>query len=198
MIIAVTGCIGSGKSLVSQTLAKLANAEICDTDVVCRQALEKDEPGWQGVVKTWGDQYLNEDRTINRPLLRSAIFNDEETREKLEEILHPVVRVHVRDRIAQANKSQQNLIVEVPLLFETGWQGDFDVTITVYADARTCIERVVRRDKVSSEQVEKAIASQMDIEIKKTLADHVIDNAGTQRNTVEQVGVLFSTLAQSF
>ncbi len=197
MIIAITGTIGSGKSLVSAILAKLANAVICDTDVLCRELLEKDNPGWQGVVQKWGDRYLNDDGSINKPLLREAIFENELTRKDLEDILHPHVRSRVQARISQARKDQNWLLVEIPLLFETGWQEDFDCVITVFANQTVSLERVVQRDGVSPEQVIKTIASQMDIEMKKKLADYVIDNSEAQEKTARQVEALFAALQEN-
>lgn len=197
MIIAITGTIGSGKSLVSSLLAKLANAEICDTDALCRELLEKDNLGWQGVVQRWGDHYLKNDGTINKPLLREAIFENELTRKELEDILHPHVRALVQSSVSQARKHHRWLIVEIPLLFETGWQEDFDCVITVFAKQSVSLERVVKRDGVTPEQVAKTIASQMDIDKKKSLADYVIDNSEAQEKTIQQVETLYAALREN-
>ncbi len=197
MIIAITGGIGSGKSSVSRVLAALANAEVCDTDIFCKNQLEKNRSGWLGVVKKWGNLYLNDDGAISRPLLREAIFVDEQKRVELEEILHPLVKNHIKERISKAKRNQKWLLVEIPLLFETGWQNDFDYVITVFAESADCIERVEQRDGVSREQVIRIIASQMDIEEKKRLADYVIDNSGTPSETKSQVEDLFSKLQEN-
>lgn len=197
MVLAVTGVIGSGKSSVARELAHLMGAEYCDTDEVCRDLLGKENKGWQGVIDTWQNAFLDDEKELDRIKLREAIFNNDEIRKKLEAILHPLVREHVVTLIEGCKTSEKHLVVEVPLVFEVGWQGDFDSVITVYADRAICLQRIMDRDGVSLSQAEKSLAAQMDIKEKVKRADYVIDNSGSMENTRIQIGGLFDTLFKS-
>lgn len=167
MNIAVTGSIGSGKSLVAKQLVSLLGAVHCDTDEICRQLMQKGEAGWEKSIEKWGRRFLDRDGSIDRKALRRAVFNDEKVRRDLEAILHPLARQHVERLKSTVVREQKDLVVEVPLLFETGWQDDFDRVITVAADPETCLHRVMKRDDVDMEQALKALAAQMSIEEKK-------------------------------
>ena len=192
--LAVTGCIGSGKSTVTRELAVLSGGIVCDTDAVCRELLQKGCEGWKGVQSTWGSYYFSADGTIDRQKLREAIFTDAHVRTQLENILHPLVRHHVIRKSQEIIASGGLLIVEVPLLFEVGWQKDFSCTITVFADREICIKRVMSRDGVTREQVVKALDAQMDIKEKIRLSDFSIDNSGDKDDTVSRVAALFENL----
>jgi dephospho-CoA kinase len=190
LIIAITGNVGSGKSMVASYLAEISGAMHCDTDRVCRDLLEKDKPGWIEVKKVWGNHFLNNDGSIDRKRLRTAVFEDTTTRRELENILHPLVQDYVIDLIDSCRNSQTLLIVEVPLLFEVGWQHRFDFVVTVIAEQRDVVERVVLRDTVSPSHVEKILNSQMDLADKAQCSDFVIDNSGSIENTYAQVDLL--------
>lgn len=194
MIIAVTGVIGSGKSYVAAELAKALAADRCDTDEVCRDLLRCGEQGWQGVVDKWAGLFLDESGSIDTVKLRQAIFDEPKIRKSLEKILHPLVRIHVEELQKKSIRSGRDLIVEVPLLFEVGWQGDFDVVVTVSAPRDICLERVVKRDGVSVEQALKSLEAQMDVEEKARRADYVVDNGQKQEDTLENVWELATVL----
>lgn len=187
MNIAVTGTIGAGKSFVAVNLAKTLECIHCDSDEVCRRLLLKGEAGWQEVKKKWGKRYLHKDESINREALRKAIFNNSNLREDLENILHPLVRQHVDSLREVAERTGEDLVVEIPLLFESGWQDDFDCVINVFVEPEVCLARVTERDSTSIEEVRKIINVQMDGREKSRLADYVIDNSGEKSKTFDQI-----------
>ena len=190
MIVAITGNVGSGKSVVARYLVDLTGAMHCDTDLVCRNLLEKDQPGWIEVISQWGKRFLTQDGDIDKKRLRTAVFEDDMIRHELEGILHPLVHEDVTNLIARCRSERKLLIVEVPLLFEVGWQQDFDYVVTVSAEQREAVERVVTRDNVSAEHVEKILNTQMNITDKAQCSDFVIDNSGSLENTYAQVDLL--------
>lgn len=190
MIVAITGNVGSGKSLVARYLTAQIGAMHCDTDLVCRNLLEKDQPGWIELKKQWGKRFFNQDDSIDRKSLRSAVFENEAIRRKLENILHPLVYNHVVNLIQLCRSEKKLLIVEVPLLFEAGWQHDFDYVVTVSVGQEDAVERVATRDEVSAEQVKKILNTQMNITDKAQCSDFVIDNSGSLENTYAQVDLL--------
>lgn len=197
MIIAITGNIGSGKSVVAKHLARMSGALYSDTDAVCRDLLQKGQPGWSEAMKRLGKEFFKDDGTIDRSRLRTAVFEDDNLRAELEDILHPLVRDHVNNLIYSIKDTNQPLVVEVPLLFEVGWQSDFDYVITVSAPAERAIERVVERDEVSASEVEKVMSTQLDLEKKAQYSDFVIDNSGELDKTLAQIEFVMDKLSLS-
>ena len=186
MMIGITGTIGSGKSFVASLLGEMLQAPVHSSDEICRRLLERGEAGYQQVIFKWGNDYLDDSGEIDRVQLRQAVFDEPMVRNALEAILHPLVR---RELIDARDGSAPGVvqIAEVPLLFESGWQHDFDYIICVIADADIGLRRVVERDSVKPEEVEKIFAVQMESNLKQERSDRVIDNSGTKAETVAQV-----------
>jgi dephospho-CoA kinase len=187
MKLALTGGIGCGKSSVAQYFHSLCGGILTDADQVCADLLQKDEAGWVGVQKSLGKRFIGKNGEIDRPLLRETIFSDKAIRQQLEKILHPLVRKRFK-RCGEASRQRgEILIFEVPLLFEVGWQEDFDHIVTVYADRRIVIERICRRDLVSREHAMSIVQAQMPLKDKIDLSDSVIDNSGYWGDTCLQL-----------
>lgn len=190
MKIAITGTVGSGKSRVAAMLSAVIQVQSLDTDQVCRDLLQRGNQGWSELQLRWGEKFFDSEGNLDRTLLRDAVFSEETIRLELEEILHPMVR----DAIDSYNDNEYNhcgnLLVEVPLLFEKGWETDFDYTISVYASVQCCIARTTIRDNVPHNQAESILALQLSPEEKATRADTVIDNSGLWAATVLQVSCL--------
>jgi dephospho-CoA kinase len=192
--IGVTGGIGAGKSTISHILANSLGAFHIDSDEICRQQLQ---PGTQGFVRfteVFGSRFFRDNGTIDRDKLRKAVFNDRQSKNDLEAILHPLVRMRIEELAGHCALSKTDLVVEVPLLFETGWQGDFDTTVTVKASRAVCLDRVFSRDGLNHQEVSKIIDSQLSPEKKVSMADHLVDNSGTIVSTVQQIRLLTVTL----
>lgn len=190
MIVALTGGIGAGKSSVAEQIAKQCRGDYFNIDEYCRWLLEKGNPGWRGVVKQWGQHFLGQNGEIDRVLLRQEIFADDITRKQLEQIVHPLARSHVLEIKRNYMDKWSLLVVEVPLLFEVGWTEDFDVIVTVIADEVVCLERIVMRDKVSKEDAQKIIDTQMPMEEKAGLSDFVVNNSANWDDTMAQIAQL--------
>ena len=193
MLVAVTGGIGSGKSIVARLLGEVLAAPVYGSDEICRQLLEKDQAGYVAFVKHFGDQFLTDSEDIDRALLRVAVFKESKVREQLEAILHPLVRL----RFQQVRKESGDgtiQIAEVPLLFECGWESGFDRIICVVSDRETAVRRVVERDKVGRAEVERIMEIQMDPEIKARQSDWIIDNSNDLVDTRKQVEALAELL----
>jgi dephospho-CoA kinase len=188
--IALTGGIGSGKSSIAAILASALQVTTISADSICRDLMQPDAEGWRGIIAQWGEQYLNSDRTINRGLLRETVFQDSRMRSQLEAILHPLIRISVKERMDIADKSGESLVVEVPLLFEVAWQDDFDCTVAVYAPESVCLRRVMGRDAISEELALKIVHAQIAPEKKAEMAEYVIDNSSLWVQAVQQVGRL--------
>lgn len=196
MNIALTGGIGSGKSSIAAILASALQVATVSADSVCRDLMQTGAEGWHGIIALWGERYLNSDRTINRSLLREAVFQDSRMRSQLESVLHPLIRISVKERMDIAEKSGEDLVVEVPLLFEVSWQDDFDCTVAVYAPVPICLQRIMSRDSISEELAQKIMHAQMSPERKAEMAGYVIDNSSLWAQSVQQVARLARLLRE--
>jgi dephospho-CoA kinase len=192
--IGLTGSIGTGKSRVAE-LFRANGAQVVDADEAGRFLLEPGKKGWRALKSVFGNRFFKDDLTVDRQKFRSAIFADPTLREEVDSLLHPLIREEIC-HICQwkAESGRRLTVVEIPLLYETGWQGDFDLVVVVAADDETCLSRIMARDGVSRPEAEQALAAQMSIKEKVALADHVIDNNGAWSDTVTQFDELISKL----
>jgi len=192
-VIALTGGIGSGKSLVANYFFSLG-AEVIDADQLARQAIERGSEGFDEVLATFGDGILK-DGDIDRKALGEIVFADPEKRKLLEGIIHP----RVQQALADARKSlaeDQILIYEIPLLVETNAAAKFDLVITVEAPLDARIERLKKRGLLQSE-IEKRIANQATPEARKSVANIVIENSGNEEDLLRKVEAIWEDLNAS-
>lgn len=170
-------------------LAGMLNCAHIDADEICRQLLEPHAEGWQEFNRVFGSKYLGEDGSINRLFLRRDLFTDKHFREKVNNIIHPLVKKEIMARMEDIVGSEENsrVLAEVPLLYEVGWENLFDTVVVVYADYETCLNRLVERDGIERSTASKELESQMDLSEKVLCADHVIDNSGMLADTGNQV-----------
>lgn len=175
-LIGITGGIGSGKSEVSKYLKSLGYPLI-DADLVSREVVEPGEIGLFRIVESFGEGVLNPDRSLNRGKLGEIIFNNDILRNQLNEILHPQIRLRIKQHL-ECYREEPFVFLDVPLLFETDKKSNYDEVILVYAPEAVCLERIVSRDKITPDLALKKIKAQMSIELKRAMSDYVIDNNG--------------------
>ncbi len=187
MNIGVTGGMGAGKSMVARALAEQLDAMSASADSICRDLLAVGKPGYLQMREDFSANFFFADGLINRPFLRKVIFSDKAQRAKLDDILHPLVRKELLELREVAQAKGMDLVAEVPLLFEKGWQGDFDATLVVFADDEICVNRIMRRDHVSREDAQTSISTQMSLAEKCKLGDWVIDNSGSFAVTLKLI-----------
>jgi len=193
-VIGLTGTIGSGKSRVARYLCEKGGFVPLDADQECRELLAPGALGWKGLHRLLGDEYFLAGGLLDRPKLRRAIFENPQLKRKVEHLLHPLVRSRIREKVEEIVASGGSVLVEVPLLFEAGWQEDFDLVVAVFADRETCIARLMNRDRINREEAEAALASQMDGREKARSADMEIDNSGTWEETVRRLDHILERL----
>lgn len=187
--IGITGGIASGKSLVADILSKMLDCTRIDADAICRGLLEPQAAGWRELSGIFGGKYITESGQIDRKMLRKDLFVDKELRRKVNRIIHPLAQKEISalmERIISSD-SRSRVLVEVPLLFEAGWENLFDTIIVVTADDETRIARLMARDEADRETAVKEMSSQLPMSEKLERADHVIDNSGTLAATAKQV-----------
>ncbi|MDR3561724.1 MAG: dephospho-CoA kinase [Negativicutes bacterium] len=186
-IIGLTGGIASGKSTVASLLEKLG-ACIVDADKLAWEAVKPGQPAWQEIVDWLGPDALLPDGSINRQWLADKVFSDRQARAKLEGFIHPRVRAGVCEAVAAAHiRGEVAVVLDIPLLFETGWTEAIDETWVVKVDAAIQLTRLMGRNGFSRQEAETRINSQMSLEKKALLADVVIDNSKDFESTKKQV-----------
>jgi dephospho-CoA kinase len=196
--IAVTGSAGSGKSLVCKRLKELGLVTL-DCDRIARQVVEPGEPGLKDIVQLLGRDLLSDKGGLDRPRLRNLIINDPDIRKKVEDLLHPRILEQMMLQIKAADYTDIKAVaVEVPLLFESGMDQFFDITIAVMARDQDLVQRISRRDRVKETDAQKMLGLQMSQEEKTARADHVIFNLGTSAELFESVDILFHKIQKEF
>ena len=185
MVIAgLTGGIASGKSTVSAFLED-AGAIIVDADKIARNVAQKGQPAWQEIVSTFGQKILLPDGEINRILLGDIIFNDPAKKQILNRIVHPEVISETATRLAQIeiNQPRAVVILDVPLLIESGMDTGLSDIIVVYVPESVQIQRLMIRDAQTQAQAPARIGSQMPIEEKKQRATIINDKSCSREDT---------------
>jgi dephospho-CoA kinase len=177
VMIGLTGGIGAGKSAVAARLAA-HGAIIIDSDRLAREAVAKGSPGLAKVVEEFGQEILDEDGALDRTALARRIFDDDDARKRLEQIIHPYVRQRSAEIVAAAPEGTV-LVNDVPLLVETGMAALFDKVIVVLAAEATRVDRLVRLRGMSAEDAQARIAKQATDEQRRAVADIVIVNDGS-------------------
>ncbi|MBU0674794.1 MAG: dephospho-CoA kinase [Proteobacteria bacterium] len=185
--IGLTGGIASGKSTIAEHF-RAAGVPVIDADQIARQLLEPDQDGWRALANAFGARFFNSDGSVNRSRLRKAIFHDDGIRATVNRLIHPLVRRMIHQQIDLLSDSASGLVVvEVPLLYEARWQGDFSKVVVVFVEKEVQIMRLVKRDGISVNEAEKVLAAQFDLKDKVAQADYVIDNSGLWEETLLQV-----------
>lgn len=185
--IGLTGGIGTGKSTVSLMLRE-KGFSIIDADIVAREVLEIYPQILQQVKISFGDNFFDESGRLKRKEFGNFIFSKEERKKDYENIIMPFITSEIFNRIAQLKKEKKEVcFLDAPTLIENGLHVEMDVNILVWADLKTQIDRVKRRDNLPQEQVINRINSQMSLDSKKKVVDYVIDNSGVIEKTKEQL-----------
>ena len=170
--VALTGGIGSGKSLVGEILEELG-ALVIDSDQLAREVIERGSPGYEEVVTAFGDSILSEGQ-IDRSKLAAVVFKESDLRKKLESIIHPLVR-EAAEKLARKLPSGAILINQIPLLVESDGAKRFDYVVTVSADEEIRKERLRLRGLKDYEITQRMAAQVSDSEREK-IANYIIRN----------------------
>jgi len=192
LLVGLTGGIGSGKSTVSRMLAA-RGAVVIDADVLARRAVEPGTSGLDAVVARFGDGVLGPDGSLDRHALASIVFADDVARDDLEAIVHPAVRRAIAEAVAAHAHTDDVVVVDSPLLIETGAHEGFPVVVVVAASADARVARLVERGMAEAD-VRARMAAQMPLDEKMAVADEVVDNDGTEIDLEERVERLWSEL----
>ena len=177
-VIGLTGGTGSGKSVVSKSLAA-AGSVIVDADKIAHDIILKGEPAYEEIIEYYGTGILGEDGEIIRKKLGEIVFNDKEKLAFLNRCTHKYITMEVKRQIAAAKEegTAKAIIVDAPLLLEAGLETVCDLVWVVYADPEVRAQRVMARDGITYELAKARISNQKSWEEYKAAASTVIDNS---------------------
>ena len=193
LLVALTGGIGAGKSLVAGYFADLG-ARVVDADQLSRVAIERGSKGFDAVVAEFGDEILRSG-DIDRRALGEKVFNNANARAKLEAIIHPLVRTQFDDLVSSL-REHEIMIYEIPLLVETHAQDRFNVVITVESDSTLRESRLRERGLLQSE-IASRMAAQASSAERIAIADYVIENNASTDQLLRQVEHLWEIVLPS-
>lgn len=188
-VIAITGIIGSGKSTVSKLL-KERGYVVIDCDQGSRECIKKGSQGYYEMLDAFSELILDTEGNIDRKKVAELVFTDIEKRKQLEAIQHPLILKWVQEQCAASEDAL--MFVEVPLLFECGWECYFDQSLVVVADENIVFERLKIARNMNDEDIKKRLNTQMKSELKMNKADYVMINNGSLVELNQQIDNLLN------
>ena len=195
VLVGLTGCMGAGKSLAASFFLE-QGAYIIDADVICRELVKPGKPAWKEIFDTFGSEYFNPDDSLNRKKLAALIFENNNKRIALEAILHHRVIVEEKTRYHSYQKLYSNavVIIDAALLIESGNYKMTDRVIVIHSNEEVQIQRVMKRNAESRENVKKRLEQQMPLEEKLKYADYILYNESNRDQLKSRVCRLYSEL----
>ena len=195
IIIGVTGSIGTGKTTVSGMFRRMG-AVVIDADEISHQLIYPGKPAWKKIVSVFGKAVLRRDHFIDRKVLGRKVFSDSRLLKKLSGIIHPLVYKEIRGRIAKIKRSDPSgiVVVDVPLLLESGGRKQVDKVVVVAAPRDVQLSRACGKFGIGRSEVLRRIKAQMPLKEKIKAADFVIDNGGSIVSTAKQSRAIWKKL----
>ena len=188
LIIGLTGGIGSGKSTVSEYLSKNMGLTIIDADQIARDVTR---PGQETLLKlreAFGSEIINDDGTLDRRKLAGIAFQSDEKKKLLENITHSAIREEINCRLrTSAAKHENAVVLDVPLLMESGIDGLCDTVWVVTTAKDVRIERISARDGITKEEINARINAQISDRERFARADEIIDNSGDKEALYREI-----------
>ncbi|ESE39896.1 dephospho-CoA kinase [Shewanella decolorationis] len=192
-VVGLTGGIGSGKTTVANLFAE-EGVDLVDADVVAREVVAPNSQGLKAIIDHFGAEILTATGELDRAQLRQRVFSDEQQRQWLNQLLHPMIRQEMLSQVK--NATSDYVIMVVPLLFENGLDRLVNRTLVVDISPELQISRTVKRDNVDATQVNNIINSQCSRSEKLARADDVIDNQGEISTLKQEVQALHQRYLQ--
>lgn len=192
--IGLTGGIATGKSYVANKI-KEAGVPMVDADVLSREVVAPGTPGLAAVRRRFGPDAVRRDGTMDRVRIAQIVFKDKRARLDLEAIIHPAVQKAIDEFFATLPKRTPFAVADIPLLFETGRDNQFNAVVVVACPRELQLQRLMERNKLSKDDAERRLNAQLPIDQKVKQATHVIRTEGTFEDTDKQVADLIKKLS---
>jgi dephospho-CoA kinase len=200
-LVGLTGGIGSGKSTVAARFASLG-CDVIDADRIARDIVEPGEPALDALAKRFGRGILHPDGSLDRPALAAIVFHDEASRRDIDRITHPVIGARVAARIEELRAAGEGasgriVVVDHPMLIETGQAGEYDAVVAVVAPEDVRVTRLRDQRGMAEADVRARIRVQTDDATRRSIATYVIENDGSTRELLRQVDQVYAQLADT-
>lgn len=196
LIVGLTGGIASGKSTVSRIFEQAGIPVIC-ADELAREVVRPGSKGLAEIRRIFGEDVLDESGNLDREAMARQVFQDHSKRKILESIIHPRVEEEQNKKLAALERQGYSMaVVDVPLLYESGWERFVDLVVVVYASRDTQTERLMNRDGMSADDARSRLEAQMPIDDKRRRADRLVDNGKSLQHTRRQVESLIEELRE--
>lgn len=196
LVVGLTGGIGSGKSTVAEALSR-RGADLVDADAVARAVVRPGRPALREIRERFGPGVLGRDGRLDRAALARLVFDDPDARRDLEAITHPRISAAIDERLTALEDDEPRVVVvEHPLLVETGQAGRYPVVVVVEAPRPVRRDRLVRTRGMRAADVEARMEAQATETERRALATHVIDNSGDRDDLEAQVDRLWEELSR--
>ena len=197
-LIALTGGIAAGKSVIGARLAELGAVHI-DADELAREVVEPGEPALARITEEFGPTVISVDGALDRSALAAIVFSDPAKRALLNAITHPAVRARAKKLMAEAEAQNPSAVVvyDVPLLIETGPVEGYDLVVVAMASETVRLRRLTEMRGMSLDEARGRIAAQATDEQRRAVADVVIATGGTMEETLAQIDELWARVVES-
>jgi len=188
--IGLTGGIASGKTTITNYIRKNKNIPILDTDDLSRELIKPNTYGYEKILNYFGNQIIdnksNLEKTINRKFLRKIIFKNSESKEWIEQLLHPLIKAKMVE-ICSQYKNNQTLVMVIPLLFEAKFEDICTEIWLVKCPKEIQKKRLIARDKISEKEAYDYINLQLSFEEKSKFSDIILDNSDDQNKWIKTI-----------
>lgn len=195
LLVGLTGGIGSGKSTVAERLVA-HGAELIDADLVAREVTLPGTEAWRQIVEHFGEGVLAADEFVDRDELGRVVFADPDKRTLLNEITHPPVMQRMAERLEELAEFTGVVVVDVPLLIETGAEVGYEAVVVVATYPETQVARLVADRGMAEEQARARVEAQAPLEDKLGAATHVVWNEGDTTQLAERADELAAELTE--
>ena len=179
ILIGLTGGIGSGKSEVARLLTALG-AEVIDADQIVRELQQPGAEVYHAMIKMLGQEIVSPDKSLDRGKIAGQVFADESLLKKLNELIHPIVRRVMNERVESFRNTDKVVVLDIPLLVENPRPG-LDGVLVVDLDTQIAIQRLVEQRQMKLEDAQARVAKQATREQRRAIAGHLIDNSGDRQ-----------------
>ena len=179
ILIGLTGGIGSGKSEVARLLSALG-AEVIDADQIVRELQQPGAEVYHAMINMLGQEIVSPDKSLDRGKIAGQVFADESLLKKLNELIHPIVRRVMNERVESFRNTDKVVVLDIPLLVENPRPG-LDGVLVVDLDTQIAIQRLVEQRQMKLEDAQARVAKQATREQRRAIAGHVIDNSGDRQ-----------------
>lgn len=191
--IGLTGGICSGKTTVADEFAK-HNVPVIDADRIAHELVNPGMPALKTIIKTFGEDLLDDNGYLKRDQLRKRVFSEDEKRKELESILHPLILKKMESRIETIQA--RYCILVIPLLIETHLTEWVDRVLVIDTSKEVQIQRIRKRDKLDKDEIQHVLNAQCSQELRLQAADEIITNEGSFEDLAYQVTQLHEKFLQ--